>query len=322
MIKDEWMPNDGSFATRPRQISLTGWKAIAMRVKSELAADRISLVSAGVAFYALMAIFPAITALMAIAGLFITPADVTAQIQQITEVLPQRAAEILIEQAKSVAGSQRGGLGLAAVLGLLLALYSASQGVAHLIEGLNVAYDETEERGFIRLKFTTLALTLLLIAGLLLAIGALVVLPGMLAIFQFGPALEAFASWMRWGVLLLLVVAGIALIYRFGPSRKAAEWAWITPGALVACLLWLAGSLAFSLYAEHFGSYQETFGSLAGVIILLFWLWISAYVILLGAEINAEMEAQTWHDTTTGKDMPRGVRGAVKADEFRGSGER
>ncbi|WP_229672954.1 YihY/virulence factor BrkB family protein [Salipiger pallidus] len=290
-----------------------------LRVKAELVADRISLVSAGVAFYALMAIFPAITALMAIAGLFITPADVTAQIQQVTELLPQRAAEILIEQAKSVAGSQSGGLGLAAALGILLALYSASAGVAHLIEGLNVAYDEKEKRGFIRLKLTTLALTLLLIVGLLLAIGALLVLPGILAIFELGPVFEAVVSWVRWGVLLLLVVAGIALIYRFGPSRKSAEWAWIAPGALVACLLWLMGSVAFSLYAEHFGSYQETFGSLAGVIILLFWLWISAYVILLGAEINAEMEAQTTHDTTTGKDMPRGTRGAVKADAFKGN---
>lgn len=315
------MPNDGSFATKPRRIGLTGWKAIALRVKSELTADRISLVSAGVAFYALLAIFPAITALTAFAGLFFTPADVTAQIQEVTAVLPQRAAEILIEQATSVAGSQSGGLGLAAALGILLALYSASQGVAHLIEGLNVAYDETEERGFVRLKLTTLTLTLLLIAGLLVAIGALVVLPGVLAIFQLGPELETFASWARWGVLLLLVIAGIALIYRFGPSRKGAEWGWITPGALVACLLWLAGSLAFSLYAEHFGSYQETFGSLAGAIILLFWLWISAFVILLGAEINAEMEAQTSYDTTAGKDMPRGVRGAVKADEFKGREE-
>lgn len=312
------MPNDGSFATHPRHIGLPGWKAIALRVKSELAADRISLVSAGVAFYGLMAIFPAITALMALAGLFITPADVTAQIQEIAAVLPQRAAEIVIEQAKSVAGSHSGGLGLAAVLGLLLALYSASQGVAHLIEGLNIAYDETEERGFIRLKLTTLALTLLLIAGLLVAIAALLVLPGILAVFQLGSALETFASWARWGVLFVLIMTGIALIYRFGPSRRAANWAWITPGAFVACLLWLAGSLAFSLYAEHFGSYQETFGSLAGAIILLFWLWISAYVILLGAEINAEMEAQTSHDTTVGKDMPRGVRGAVKADEFKG----
>ena len=313
------MSNDGSYAARPRQIGLTGWKAIMLRVKDELAADRISLVSAGVAFYALMAIFPAITALMALAGLFITPADVTAQIQQVTAVLPQRAAEILIEQAKSVAGSQTGGLGLAAALGILLSLYSASAGVGHLIEGLNVAYDETEKRGFIRLKLTTLALTLLLIVGLLSAIGALLVLPGILAIVELGPVFEAIVSWARWGVLLLSVVVGIALIYRFGPSRKSAEWAWLAPGAIVACLLWLMGSIAFSLYAENFGSYQETFGSLAGVIILLFWLWISAYVILLGAEINAELEAQTTHDTTIGKDMPRGMRGAVKADEFKGS---
>lgn len=308
------MPAETSFASRPAELGRASWKAAALRVKDGIGEDRLSLIAAGVAFFGLLAIFPAITALMAVAGLFLTPADVTEQIQQISAMLPDRAAEIVIDQAKSVAGSDQGGLGLAALLGLGLALYSASAGVGNLVAGLNVAYGERESRGFVKLKLTTMALTFLLIVGLVLAFAGVLILPGVLAVIPLGGTAELLVSGLRWVLLLGFTVLAVALIYHFGPDRRPARWRWVTPGAAIACLLWIVTSVGFSIYAENFGSYQETFGSLAGVVILLFWLWISAFVVLLGGKINAELEHQTRTDTTRGPRLPMGERGAVVAD--------
>lgn len=308
------MPAETSFAARPSELGRARWTQAALRVKDGIGEDRLSLIAAGVAFFGLLAIFPAITALMAVAGLFLTPADVTDQIQQISAMLPDRAAEIVIDQAKSVAGSDEGGLGLAALLGLGLALYSASAGVGNLVAGLNVAYGERETRGFVKLKLITIALTLLLIVGLVLAFAGVLVLPGVLAVIPLGGTAELLLSALRWVLLLGFTVLAVALIYHFGPDRRAAHWRWITPGAAIACVLWIATSVGFSIYAENFGSYQETFGSLAGVVILLFWLWISAFVVLLGGKINAELEHQTRADTTRGANRPMGERGARVAD--------
>ena len=303
-----------SYASRPAELGQANWKRAALRVKDGIGEDRLSLIAAGVAFFGLLAIFPAITALMAIAGLFLTPADVTDQIQQISAMLPERAGQIVIDQAKSVAGSDQGGLGLAALLGLGLALYSASAGVGNLVAGLNVVYSERETRGFIRLKLTTIALTFLLIIGLVMALAGVLVLPGVLAVIPLGGTAELLLSGLRWVLLLGFTVLGVALLYHFGPDRRPANWRWITPGAAIACVLWIIASVGFSIYAENFGSYQETFGSLAGVVILLFWLWISAFVVLLGGKINAELEHETRADTTNGPGLPMGERGAFVAD--------
>lgn len=292
------MTGETSWADRPSELHRGDWKAAALRVKDGVTEDRLSLIAAGVAFFGLLAIFPAITALMAIAGMVLSPGDVTDQIQQISAVLPQRAAEILIDQAKSVAGSDQGGLGLAAIFGILLALYSASTGVGNLIQGLNVAYERRETRGFIKLKLITIVMTLLLIVGVVVALAAVLVLPGLLAVMQLGETVESVVWVLRWVVLLGSTVVAIGVIYHYGPDRRAPRWRWVTPGAAIACLLWLAASIGFSVYAENFGSYQETFGSLAGVVILLFWLWISAFVVLLGGKINAALEERTGADTS------------------------
>lgn len=306
----------GRAADSPPEIPIKGWKDIALRVKGELAADHVGLIAAGVAFYGLLAIFPGIAAIMAIAGLVTEPGVIVAQLESIAAMLPQEAAAIIIDQAKSVTGSEEGGLGLAAFIGVALAIWSASKGVASLMEGVNVAYDEDETRGFFRLTFVKLALTLGLMFGFLLVVLIMVALPALLALFQFGAFAETAAMVIRWPVLLFVAVVGLSILYRFAPSRDDAKWRWITPGAGVATLAWVLGSAAFAVYVRNFGSYNETFGTLGGVVILLMWLWLSAYIVLLGAELDAEMEAQTRKDTTIGDREPMGQRDAVKADEL------
>nr|WP_321443322.1 YihY/virulence factor BrkB family protein [uncultured Cohaesibacter sp.] len=304
----------GREAKNPVQIPFSGWKDILFRVKNELIEDRISLISAGVAFYTLLAIFPAITALMAIAGLVVEPVEVARKLQLITNFVPKDAADIILNQAKSVAGSQQGGLGLALVLGLSLSLYSASRGMASLVQGLNVAYDEKEKRGFFKVILVTLILTLIMVIGFVFAVTAAIALPALFNILAIPGWIEGLFSTASWILMAILVVTGLSIIYRFGPSRTEAKWQWLTTGAVTACVLWLIASIGFSIYVSNFGSYNETFGSMAGAIILLMWLWISTFIILMGAEFNAEIEAQTKLDSTIGPDKPMGSRGATKAD--------
>ncbi|MCQ0091289.1 YihY/virulence factor BrkB family protein [Roseovarius sp. M141] len=306
----------GRNAETPTEIPARGWKDIILRVKDELASDHVGLIAAGVAFYALLAIFPAITALMALGGLVLEPAEVTTQLESLTEMIPKEAAQIILDQAVAVAGSEQAGLGVAFIIGLLLAIYSASKGMGSLMEGLNVAYDEEETRGFIKKTLWTLGLTVFLIIGLVLGLLAALAVPTVLGVIALPDWLETILALSRWVILALMTVIGLAVLYRYGPSRDDAEWKWLSPGAIAACVIWIAASVGFSIYVSNFGSYNESFGSMAGVIILLMWLWISAFIVLLGAELNAEMEAQTAADTTVGPDEPMGTRGAEKADNL------
>ena len=311
------MASSGHTAASPAEIPAGGWKDILLRVRTRIVDDHIGLTAAGVAFYGLLSLFPAVTAFVAISGLVLTPSVVADNVQTFTDILPDGASGIILDQVTKVAGSDDSGLSIAAIVGLLIALYSASRGVASLIEGLNMANEEKETRGFIRLILTTLILTVFMIVGLTAGLAAVIALPSILAFIQLGAVTEALIGLLRWVALIGLTIVGIGMLYRFGPDRKAAQVKWITPGAILACVLWVAASIGFSIYTENFASYNETFGTLAGVVILLMWLWISAYVILLGAELNAEAEAQTRYDTTIGPGMPPGRRGAVKADEVR-----
>jgi membrane protein len=306
----------GRDAETPTEIPAKGWKDIAFRVKDEIASDHVSLIAAGVAFYALLALFPAITSLVAIAGLVLEPAQVVEQMRGLTGIMPQEVSDLIIGQATEVAGSREGGLGLAAVLGIALALYSASKGMASLIEGLNVAYDEDETRGFFALKLRTLALTLALILGVILAISLLALLPAALQFIDLGVVTEWIVMALGWILMFGVAVTGLAVLFRYGPSRDNPEWVWLSPGAVIGVLVWAVASAAFGLYVANFGSYNESFGSLAGAIVLLMWLWISAFIVLFAAELNAEMEAQTRYDTTVGEDRPMGERGAEKADRL------
>ena len=307
----------GRDADSPTEIGRRGWWDILMRVKDEVSRDHVMLVAAGVAFYGLLAIFPGIAALMAVAGLVLEPQTVVDQLAQIGAVLPQEASDIILGQAEDVAGSQGTGLGVAAAVGILLAFWSASAGVSALMEGINLAYDEEDQRGFLKRTLVRLALTLGLIVSLIAIVAIAVVVPVALQFLTaLGPVAEALIAVLRWTVIFGIVVAMLAALYRFAPNRDDAEWRWTTPGALVATALWLVGSIAFAIYVRNFASYQETFGTLAGVVILLIWLWLSAIIILLGAEFDSEMEAQTRRDTTVGPREPMGQRDARKADNL------
>lgn len=305
--------NRGRAAETPREIPKLGWRDILLRVKNEITRDHVSVVSAGVAFFGLLAIFPAIAALISISGYFLDPATVETQLSQIAGALPENAAAILQDQARKVASGAGAG-GLAAIIGVLLSIYSASKGMKTLIEGMNIAYDEEEKRGFIAQNATALALTLLLVFGLIVAIAMTVVVPALIGSLGLSGLAETAVTIGRWPVLALLAMAGLAVLYRYGPSRASPQWQWVSVGAVVATVIWVIGSVAFSIYVRNFGSYNETYGALGGVIILLTWLWLSAFIVLLGAELNSEMEHQTKRDTTTGPGKPRGKRGAVKAD--------
>ncbi|WP_116084212.1 YihY/virulence factor BrkB family protein [Tropicimonas sp. IMCC34011] len=279
-------------ADSPADISKTGWIAIAKRVWAEQTNDHVGLIAAGVAFYGLLALFPAVTATMAIAGLIAEPDVVAGQIETFTAMMPADAASLLIDQVQAVTGSESGGLGIAAIFGILVAIYSASKGVNSLMEGLNVAFDQEEDRGFFMLTAMKFGLTFALIVGLVLIAILLAIVPAAIAFLPIGETLETWLNYGRWPILLVVVCVGLAFLYRFGPSRSPRGWRWITPGAAIATALWVIGSLGFSFYVANFGSYNETFGALGGVIILLMWLWLSAYIVLIGAEIDAEMERQ------------------------------
>lgn len=306
--------NRGREAGRPKDIPKPGWRDILLRVKAEMAVDHVAIVSAGVAFFGLLAVFPAIAALISIAGLVLDPAAIEEQLASVAGILPQNAAEIIEGQARDIASGTGTGIGLAAAGGILLSLYSASKGMKSLIEGMNIAYDEEESRGFLALNATALALTLFLIFGVLVAFGATLAAPALLGSLGLSQGVQAAVAYGRWPILAIMTMFGLAIVYRYGPSREPPRWRWVSTGAVVATIVWLIGSIAFSVYVSNFGSYNESYGALGGVIILLTWLWLSAFVVLLGAELNSEMEHQTARDTTTGKPRPKGKRGAVKAD--------
>jgi membrane protein len=284
-------------------------------VYNEIGDDRVLAIAAGVTFYGLLALFPAIGALVSLYGLLADPATINEHLAALSQVLPGGAMEVVGDQVKRVASAGETKLGLAFAAGLAVALWSANGGIKAIFDALNVVYDETEKRGFVRLNATSLVFTLGAVVFGLVALGAMVGLPIVLEHIWFGPTIEWLLSIVRWPILLAALIFALALLYRFGPSRDKASWRWITPGSVLAAVLWLAASMLFSWYASNFGSYNETYGSLGAVIGLMMWMWISTIVVLLGAELNAEAEHQTARDTTEGRPKPMGSRGAKMADE-------
>jgi len=220
--------------------------------------------------------------------------------------------EIIGEQVKRIAAAGGGKLGLSFIVGLVISLWSANAGMKAVLDALNIVYDEEEKRSFLWLNAQSLTFTLAAIAFVLLALAGIVVLPLVLDFVGLGAAVEWLLSLARWPILLAVVVAGLALLYRYGPSRDKAEWKWVTPGGIVAAVLWLIGSMLFSWYVANFGSYNETYGSLRAAIGFMTWIWLSSIIVLLGAE----MEHQTAQDTTEGPPQPLGARGAWMADNI------
>ncbi|MDF1726828.1 MAG: YihY/virulence factor BrkB family protein [Sulfitobacter sp.] len=306
----------GRQAEKPTEIPSRGWRDILFRVKVAVGDDRLSLIAAGVAYYGLLALFPAITAAMAIAGLIVEPPQVIDMMNSLEGLMPQEVLTIVTDQATKVAGSREGGLGLTVIVGLLLAIYSASKGVGSLMEGMNVAYNEEEKRGFFVLTAVKLILTLFAIFGALAGLALVGAIPALIALDSTGFLMDLLIGVGGVALTIALTIFGLSIFYRYGPSRENARWRWITPGAVAACIVWVLGSAGFAFYVGNFGSYNETFGAMAGIIVLLVWMWLSAFIVLFGAELNAEMEAQTKVDTTDGKVVPMGSRGATKADRL------
>jgi membrane protein len=267
-----------------------------------------------VTYYALLAVFPAIAALVSIYGLFADPATIQDHLNTVSGFLPGGATEVIKDQVSRIASKGGGALSFGFIFGLVLSLWSANAGMKAVFDALNIVYNEDEKRSFIKLNLMSLTFTLGAILFILVAIAGIVVLPIVLNFIGLGKGFEWLLSLARWPVLLIVVVLGLSVIYRFGPSRDKAEWRWVTPGGILAAILWIAGSMLFSWYVANFGSYNETYGSLGAVVGFMTWIWLSTVVVLLGAEVNAEMEHQTAKDTTEGVREPMGVRGARMAD--------
>jgi membrane protein len=305
----------GRNAAEPTHIPWRGWKDILWRTYEQISADRLMLIAAGVVFYAILATVPAITALVSMYGLFTPARTINAQLNFLADVMPAASYALISDQVVRIAGNSDGKLTFAFLLGLGVALWSANAGVKSIFDALNVVYDEDEKRGIVTLNLVSLTFTAGAIVSLLLALGAVVVLPLVLAFAGFDAKSYAGAlPLLRWPALFVLMIAGLAILYRFGPSRRRAKWRWVSVGSVFAALAWIALSLAFSWYLSKFADYNATYGSLGAVIGLMMWMWISTLVILIGAELNSEIEHQTARDSTVGAEKPLGVRGAVMAD--------
>lgn len=286
-------------------------------VKSGVSEDNATLVAAGVAFYGLLALFPALAAVVSVYGLVADPAQVQSQVQGLTAV-PEQVRQLVSEQLARVSSRSSGQLGAGLIAGLLVALWGASKAMKALMQAMNIAYGEREERGFLRLNAVALLFTA---GGVVFAVLAVVVIAGAPALLGavgdrlgLGQAGRWAAASVSWALLAAGFVAAVGAVHRWGPSRAAPRWRWVTPGSVSAALLWLLGSAAFSFYVARFGSYDKTYGSIGAIVVVLMWLWISALVIIIGAELNAVLEQRTAADTTEGELAPLGERGARAAD--------
>jgi membrane protein len=304
----------GRGASKPSDIPAEGWKDILWRVYANISEHRVVSIAAGVTFFVLSAIFPAIAALVAIYGLVADPATIGQHLNDLSSVMPGGATEIIGDQLRRLTSQPSSKLGFALLAGVGISLWSANAGMKALFDALNVVYGEKEKRSFIKLNLVSLAFTLGSILLLMVAVSAIAVLPAMLGYLGLSNAAEWLIEIGKWPVLLLFVAAAISLVYREGPSRKKPQWRWVTWGSGFAGIAWLIVSILFSWYASHFGSYNKTYGSLGAAIGFMTWMWLSFVVILLGAELDAEMEHQTARDTTTGTPRPLGQRGAWVAD--------
>lgn len=307
-------PGRGRHAERPSDIPPPGWKDVIVRIYQNIGSDRVVALAAGVTFYLILALFPAIAALVALYGLFADPTTIAAHLDSLSGILPEGALNVLGDQLKHIAAQGNSKLGITFVIGLATALWSANAGTKSLFDALNLVNKEPEKRGFIKLNAISLAFTLAVIAFVILSLAAVVVLPVVLNYLQITAAADLATRTLRWPALVVAVMLGLALLYRFGPSRALPRWRWITPGSVFAAIAWLAVSVLFSWYAANFGSYNKTYGSLGAVIGFMIWIWLSVIVVLLGEELNTEMEHQSVRDTTAGAAKPMGSRGAKMAD--------
>ena len=306
----------GVHAEKPTQIPASGWKQIVKRAWAENSADNMPIIGAGVAFFAFLALFPALIATISLYGLVASPETVARQIQSLSDQLPAEAQTLLSEQLNNIVDNSGGALTVSLIISIAAALWSAAGGTGNLITAVNLAYDEVETRGFVKRKLLALGLTLGAIVFVLLTIALIAVVPRVLEALPLGVVGTILAQVLRWVLLLGVMAGALSVLYRVAPDRDAPKFRWVSLGSIVVTVLWALVSLLFSLYVNNFGSYDKTYGAIAGVIVLMLWLQLTVFLVLLGAEINSEAEHQTSADTTEGEPQPMGKRDATMADEL------
>jgi membrane protein len=306
----------GTQANRPRDVPARGWWQVVRRGWRDGKDDNISLMAAGVAFWLFVSLFPSLIAVITVYGLATDPQEAARQVEQLAGALPEAARETLTEQVDSITATQSSALTFGLLASLAAALWGASAGTMNLIKATNIAYDEDEQRGFLKLRAIAVATTLLVVVFVVVSVGLIAVAPVVLEQIGLGVVATYASQVLRWVALVVLVLLGLALLYRYAPNRENAKVRWVSAGTVVATVIWVVASAGFSFYVSTFGSYNETYGAIAGVVVLLLWLYLTSFIVLLGAEINAETEHQTVHDTTTGDERPIGSRGAHVADTY------
>ena len=304
----------GREAARPREVPLSGWLDVLKRTRGAIRETNASIIAAGVAFYAFLALVPALIAVVLIYALVANPADVKDQITSFASAAPRDVQRLLSNQLTSIARDAGGGTGIGALIAIGAALWSASSGIAALNTGLTVVNRENETRGRVKRRLLALALTLFAVVGVLVMLALVVALPSLVHSAGISGIGSTALKLVRWPLLALLLLDGLAVIYCYGPQRRRPKWRWISPGAVAAMIAGLVASIGFSIYVSLLGTYNKTYGALGAIIVVLLWLYLMAFAVLFGAALNAELEHQTTTDTTAGDERPMGERGAQVAD--------
>lgn len=304
----------GRLAATPSAIPYPGLKDVFWRVVAEIAEDRVTLIAAGVTYYLLLALFPALAALVSIYGFVADPGAIGAQVTLLADIVPTGSLDIILDQLKTLATQKASTLSIGFVFGLAIALWSAHNGMRALFDAMNIAYGETEKRGFFKLTGLGFLFTLGSLGVAVVVVSAIGILPAVLSFLWLDRWVELLARFARWPLMLVLVCFAAMMLYRYGPSRERAQLRWLSWGAAFTSIAWLGASLGFSYYIENFANYNATYGTLGALIGFMVWTWMSVIILIVGAEINAELEHQTTIDSTTGHPKPMGERGAYVAD--------
>lgn len=313
---DERGAHAGRDASSPTDIPAGGWKDVALRAWKEASKDNIAIVAAGVAFYGFLAMVPLLGAIVLTYGLFADPQTVIRHAASLTGMFPADVAKLIAQQLLNVVHTSGGKKGIGLIIALGIAFWGARNAASSLVVALNIAYEEQEKRSFVRVTLLSLIITAGGVAMALLVGAAVALLAALQDLLPgLGPVGVILGKVLTYILLGALAAAAAATMFRYGPSRDEAKWKWITPGSLFFASVWILLTLGFGFYVSNFGNYGATYGSLSAVIVLLTWLYLSSYVLLLGAELNSELEKQTARDTTEGAPQPLGQRGASSADQ-------
>ncbi len=304
----------GEDAKWPHQIPLAGWIDIGKRSFHEMKADNVQIVAAGVAFYFFLSIFPTIIAAISVYSLVLEPDQIREQISKLSLILPEQSFQMIKNFLEPLIEKSKKEIGWGLAISVLVSIWSANKGTSALFEGVNIAYDEIDTRGIIKKNLLTLLFTLGGVVIGLISLLIVIFFPLLIKNIGLAPQIEHVLTWFRWVLLGVILVLTLSMVYKFAPNRRSPKLRWVIWGAFLGTLLWLAGSMLFSWYVSNFGSYDDLYGSFAAVAILMLWLFLTAFIVLMGAEINSEMEHQTQHDTTVGQERPMGERRAHHAD--------